>query len=188
MKYVIIFSMKNFIFLILSAAVTVYTLVYTSLGGFVGNEGALSKIGLVHPVLFVIWGFLTFSVLSFGIVLGYLKTKYKFYIILLLIAFVGIALTVFCDFDYDNRLQYTLHCVGSLSFSAVTGINIFFMFLLTKRYFLTAVSGAVLLGDLVLLLIFKETAFIELIPIITAYILFNINNCSKERVKLEVKR
>lgn len=187
MKYAIIFFMRRMIFLIISIAMTVYSLFYASLGGFAGNAGALSKIGLTHPLLFCTWGFCTFGVLAFGIILGFKKTKYKFYLILLIIALIGIILTVCFDFDYNKQTEYWLHCIGSLAFSASMGITVFLLLLLSKKYILTAICGVVLISDLVLLIIFKETAFIELYPIITGYILLNLNNYIKGRERLEIK-
>lgn len=174
--------MKKFIYPILCLISAIYSVCYAGIGGFRGNTGALSKIGLSHPVLFAVWGITTFAVLALGIIQGYRKTKYKFYIWLLGVSFIGILLTVSCDFDYDERVQYVLHCLGSLTFSAVMGITVFLLFLLSKSYILAAVSGVVLIADLVLLLIFKETAIIELTPIFTGYILMCIHNFKKEKI------
>ena len=62
------------------------------------------------------------------------------------------------------------------------GITVFLLFLLSKSYILAAISGVVLIADLVLLLIFKETAIIELMPIFTGYILMSIHNFKKEKI------
>ncbi len=174
--------MKKFIYPILCLISAIYSVCYAGIGGFRGNAGALSKIGLSHPFLFAVWGITTFAVLAFGIIQGYRKTKYKFYIWLLAVSFTGILLTVSCDFDYDERVQYVLHCLGSLTFSAVMGITVFLLFLLSKSYILAAISGVVLIADLVLLIIFKETAIIELMPIFTGYILMSIYNFKKEKI------
>ncbi len=179
--------MKKFINLFLCVVTAVYSLFYASLGGFRGNEGALSKIGLEHPVLFSVWGLLTCTALFSGIIIGFKGTKYKFHYPLICIAFAGMILTLCCDFDYDLRVQYWLHCIGSMTFSIVSGITVFTLFLLKKDYILTSFTGAILIADLVLLLIYKETAFIELMPIFAGYILLNIHNMRREKSLIEVK-
>ena len=69
--------MKKIICIALCIISAAYSFWYASLGGFSGNDGALSKIGLEHPVLFAIWGILTFAALSANIITGYMKTKYN---------------------------------------------------------------------------------------------------------------
>ncbi len=170
---------------ILSAA---YSLYYASLGGFKeGNSGALSKIGLSHPLLFIIWGALTFFALCCNITYGYSKTKYTFYRYLLILSEIGMILTLFFHFDYAERTQYFIHCTGSLTFSVVTGITVLLLFALSKKYVLSIICGAVLVSDFILLLIFKETALIELFPIFSGYIMLLIYNLRKERDPLEIK-
>lgn len=179
--------MKKLICLLSCLVATAFSLYYSSLGGFAGNKGALSKIGLTHPVLFFIWGILTLFALSYNLIIGFSKTKHKFYIILLIIASVGMIMTLSFDFDYNNHIQYTLHCIGSLTFSATMGITVFSLFLLTKKYILTIISGIILIGDLILLIIYKETAFIELMPIFAGYIMLSVNNCRREKKLVEIK-
>jgi hypothetical protein len=179
--------MKKTICVASSIVAIIYSLFYASFGGFVGNSGALSKIGLTHPILFCIWGILTYFALSFNITVGFMRTKYKLLSLLLIVSLVGMILTLTCDFDYSKHTQYILHCIGSLGFSAVTGITVFLLFLLTKKYILTIVSGAILITDLVLLIIFKETAIIELMPIFAGYIMLCIHNLTKEKTLVEVK-
>lgn len=179
--------MKKVICLALCIISSIYSIWYASFGGFVGNDGALSKIGLEHPILFIIWGILTFIALSVNIIVGFMETKYTFYIYLLIVAFIGLALTLIFDFDYNKMPDYYLHCGGSLTFSAVMGIIVFLLFLLRKRYILTLASGAILFGDLMLLIIFKETAIIELFPIFSGYILLCVNNFVKRRTPEFVK-
>lgn len=186
-KYDIINFMKKIFCLCLSFIAVAYSLFYASLGGFVGNDGALSKIGLTHPILFIIWGSVTCVALFFNLTVGYIKTKYKFYIPLLLIAFAGMVLTVTNDFDYSQKSEYILHCIGSLTFSVVMGITVFMLFLLSKDYILTAISGFILITDLIFLIIFKETAIIELAPIFAGCILLGIHNTRRERQTIEIK-
>lgn len=179
--------MKNIICVVSSIIAVIYSSIYASLGTLSGNSGALSKIGLVHPVLFAIWGVITYFALSYNITVGYSKTKYRFYISLLAVSLIGMLLTICFDFDYDKYNEYILHCVGSLAFSGVTGICVFLLFLLRKAYVLCAVSGAILITDLILLIIFKETALIELMPIFSGYIMLCILNLKKEKEFVEIK-
>lgn len=179
--------MKKTINLIIYITATVYSLIYASLGGFKGNEGALSKIGLEHPVLFSVWGALTCLALFSGIIIGFKSTKHKFHYPLIAIAFIGMILTLCCDFDYDLKMQYWLHCIGSMTFSIVSGATVFLLFLLKKDYILTAITGVILIIDLFLLLIYKETALIELMPIFAGYILLSIHNMRREKNLIEIK-
>lgn len=186
-NYAIINFMKKIFCLCLSFAAIVYSIYYATFGGFVGNSGALSKIGLTHPVLFIIWGMITCLALFYNLIVGYGKTKYKFYIPLLIIAFIGMVLTVTNDFDYSQRNDYLLHCIGSMTFSAVMGITVFLLFLLSKNYTFTIISGVILIGDLIFLIIFKETAIIELTPIFAGLIMLGIHNTRRERKAVEIK-
>lgn len=179
--------MKKIFCLCFSTIAVIYSLFYASFGGFSGNSGALSKIGLTHPVLFIIWGIITCLALFFNLIVGYMKTKYKFYIPLLLIAFIGMVLTVTNDFDYSDKTQYLLHCIGSMSFSIVMGITVFLLFLLSKNYIFAGISGLILTVDLIFLILFKETAIIELTPIFAGCILLGIHNFKGERKTVDIK-
>lgn len=161
------------------------TLYYITIGGVFGNSSALSKVGLDHPLLFAFWGFFTYFALSFNIYIGYSKTKYKFYLPLLFVTAIGMLLTLTCDFDYSKYSQYIAHCIGSLVFSAVSGILVFLLFLLKKEYRMSAITGLILIGDLIFLILFKETALIEIIPIFYGYIMLLINNLKKEMELVE---
>lgn len=163
----------------------IYTAFYLHFGGLFGNASALSKVGLDYPVCFAIWGVLTFTALSINITYAYINTKYYKLAFLLIISFVGMALTLSCDFDYSKHSEYLAHCIGSLAFSAVTGTLVFLLFLLTKRYIRASICAIILLVDLVLLLIFKETALIEIVPIFAGYILLLTYNFEKERILIE---
>lgn len=195
-KYGIIFfgeSMRNVILSACSAAVSAYTIWYMSLGDVTENSGALSKIGLDHPVLFAVWGAATYALLYSLIHTAYRKyTDYKFYHWLMAVSGVGMLLTLTCDFDYDKRLQWFLHCAGSLTFSAVTGITVFLFFLLCAKkdkifLVITFIVGAVLLGDTVFLIIFKETALIETVPIFIGYAVLNLTLYKKEAKALAAR-
>lgn len=179
--------MKKILCILPCIVAAVYSLVYASLGGFKGNSGALSKIGLEHPILFAVWGILTVLALSLNLIIGFAETKYKFYIILLAAALIGMILTLCFDFDYNKHNEYVLHCIGSLTFSAIMGITVFLLFLLTKNYLFTFISAGILILDLMLLIIFKETAFIELMPIFAGYIMLCIHNTQRKRETINVK-
>lgn len=166
-----------------AAAIAIY---YLTICGLKGNESALSTVGLEHHVIFTLWGITTYVALASNIAFAFSKTKYKFYIIFLIISAVGMALTLLCDFDYDNYPQYLAHCIGSLAFSSVMGINVFLSFLLTKKYVFAVISAVILITDLIMLLIFKETALIEIVPIFAGYIMLTINNLSKGKEKVGI--
>ena len=182
--------MKKTLSCILSAVATVYTIWYMHYGVPYENSGALSKIGLEHRILFAIWGVLTFSALAFAITLAYKKyLNTKVYIPLLAISGVGMILTLTNDFDFDKKVQYFLHCGGSLTFSAVTGITIFLLFFLNYKKdvlfkIFTYITAAVLIADLICLLIFKETGLIEALPIFAGYLLLDTVNFRREKVEL----
>lgn len=179
--------MKKFIYLLFPVFSVIYSLFYASLGGFRGNASAMSTIGLEHPILFSIWGTLTFISLSSNLIAAYRKTKYKFYIPFLVTALIGMILTLCFDFDYDKHTQYMLHCIGSLAFSSIMGITVFLLFLLSRKCISATISAVIMISDLILLLIFKETSFIELMPIFAGYILLSIYNLQEEKEKVEIK-
>lgn len=179
-------SIVNTAFMIVTV---VYTIWYMHFGVCYENSGALSKIGLSHPIYFAIWGAMTYFALATGIIIGYKRyCKTKVYIPLLAISGVGMILTLTCDFDFDKKVQYYLHCGGSLAFSAVMGFTIFLLFLLNyKKNSLfkafTYLSGGILIIDAICLLIFKETGLIEALPIFAGYILLTATNLRRERIE-----
>lgn len=181
--------MKKILAVTSSVTAFLYTVWYMHFGVPYENRGALSKIGLAHHNLFVVWGILTVVALGMNIIFAYQRyTKTKVYIPLLSVSFLGMVLTLCFDFDFDNKLDYYLHCAGSLAFSAVTGVTIFILFLLCcnqGRIFkvFTFITGAVLIVDLICLLIFKETGLIEALPIFAGYLLLGITNTRRNRIE-----
>ncbi len=178
--------MKKVIMIILSAFSAGYTVWYMSLGSLTENSGALSKTGLTHPLYFAFWGILVFSAIYVNLLYAYnnLPEKHKFQYFLCAFSAVGMALTLTCDFDYAKRAQYFLHCAGSLSFSALTGLCVFLIFLLNYRRgrlyaAFTYIIGSILIADLILLIIFKETALIEAVPVLFALTILPILNFTK---------
>lgn len=179
--------MKRFVSILtifIAVAITIY---YLHFAGIFGNSSALSTVGLSHPIWFALWGASTYFALYFNIHIAFSKTKYKFYILLMIISLIGMILTISCDFDYSNYNEYLAHCIGSLTFSSVTGVTIFCLFIVLKKYSYAIICAIVLITDLILLLIFKETALIETIPIFIGYILLTINNLEKEKEAIEIK-
>lgn len=170
-------------------ATTIYTIWYMHFGAPTQNAGALSKIGLTHPIYFAIWGVMTYTSLASGIIIGYKKhCKTKVYIPLLIVTGIGMALTLTCDFDFDKKVQYFLHCGGSLAFSVITGITIFTLFLLNYKKdnifkIFTYITALILIVDFVLLLIYKETGLIEALPIFAGYILLSTINLRREKIE-----
>ena len=76
---------------------------------------------------------------------------------------------------------------GSLAFSVLSGGAIFlcFLFSFKKGRFWQCVTvfwAALMIGDLILLLIYKETGLIEAMPVLTGVVLLNIAIYQKEKV------
>lgn len=180
---------KEAISLLLCIISTTYTIWYMHFAPPYKNAGALSKIGLEHPIYFAIWGVLTYFALALALGIAYKKyTGTKAYIPLLVVSGVGMILTLTNDFDFDKKVQYYLHCTGSLMFSAVTGITVFLLFLICFKKGVmfkafTVASGMILIGDLVCLLIFKETGLIEALPIFAGYIMLTAVNLRREKIE-----
>ena len=184
--------MKKTVSYCLCLAATIYTVWYMHFGVPYKNSGALSKIGIEHKALFVIWGVLTFTALAYSAAIAYIRyLKTKIYIPLLIAAGIGMSLTLAFDFDYDIIPDYYLHCSGSLAFSVIMGTTLFILFLLNYKRasvfkLLTFITAAILLIDLLLLIIFKENALIEALPIFAAYIMLSVVNARRD--KIEIKR
>lgn len=174
----------------LSLITAVYTIWYMHFGNPVKNSGALSKIGLEHHSLFVIWGILTYLSLSLALIIAYRKfTETKVYIPLLCISGAGMIMTLCFDFVYDDKFSYFMHCIGSLTFSAASGITVFLLFLLSFKKSLmfkvfTCITGVILVVDLICLFIFKETGLIEALPIFAGYIMLMITNFRREKIEI----
>lgn len=181
--------MKRWITPILSVVTIFYTVWYMHFGVPYKNDGALSTIGLSHHNAFVVWGVLTMLTFGVGIIIAYKSTlKTRIYIPMLLVSVLGMTLTLCFDFDYDIKPDYYFHCVGSLLFSVVTGVVIFVLFLLNYKRnamfkIFTYLTAVILLVDFVLLLIYKETGFIEIVPVFAGYIMLSLTNFRRERVE-----
>lgn len=175
--------MKNAVLIIISAAAFIFTLWYMQLGSLTDNSGALSKTGLIHPFYFTVWGCLTFSGIYGNLIFSYkaFLKKYRFQYFFCFISAIGMILTLTCDFDYSKQTEYLLHCCGSLVFSISTGVCVFLLFILnyTKSKIFagfTYIIGGILITDLILLIIFKENALIEAVPVIFALIILPVLN------------
>lgn len=165
--------MKLIINIILSICAISYTVYFMSLNDLTTNNGALSKTGISHPVLFFVWGILVYTALYTNIFS--LADKFhkitNLHIILAVASFIGMLMTLIFKFDYSLKMQYLLHCSGSLIFSVFTGIEVFitYMYGFKKNTFnavLTVIIALILITDLILLIIFKQNALIEGLPII----------------------
>lgn len=172
---------KRIAITVLSAFAIFYTLWYMHFGELTTNAGALSKSGLRHPVFFAAWGLLTYTALYANIIFlnKILYPKARLHYAFAAAALLGIILTVTCRFDYSLPVQYYLHCTGSLCFSGLTGFSVFLIYIRSYKkslFFkiLSFIIGLLLITDLILLLIYKETALIEAIPIIFGLIIMPI--------------
>lgn len=187
--------MKIILNSLLSFCAIIYTLFYMSLNEITTNEGALSKTGLKHPVLFFIWGILVFAAI-YSNIFSLSKIFFKItdlHIILAAASFVGMIFTLFFKFDYFLKVQYIMHCSGSLIFSVCTGIEVFITYLYgakknTFNTVLTVIIAVILITDLILLIIFKQNALIEAVPVIFALIAMPVtlvyNTIKKESKEL----
>ena len=172
--------------ILLLAVSCVYTIWYMQLGDIFKNSGALSTIGLDHPVLFAVWGILAQGAMLLNIGTMYKRAGIhkKFYKVLLALSTLGMAMTLLFPFDYDMRLYYFLHCTGAFLFTGTNGAAILIYFLLRRRehpafWALFGCGCAVLSASVILLLITKETAFNETLPQFGAFLLFAANNATK---------
>ena len=181
--------MKKTLICTLSFAAAAYTVWFMHFGSLTENSGALSKTGLHHPILFAVWGTLTFFALFANGIYIYNRGSKKFkafFIALCTVSFIGMVLTLCFKFDYDLRIQYYLHCAGSLAFSASSGAAVFLVinFKKNKLYAaLTVVIGIILSADLIFLIIFQERALIEGVPVIFALISMPIVILSERKAK-----
>lgn len=182
--------MKRFITPIMSLITMAYTVWYMHYGIPYENSGALSKIGLSHHFEFVVWGVLTMLTLGVGIVICFKRyCKTRAYIPLLIVSSIGMALTLCFDFDYDIKPDYYFHCVGSLLFSVVMGATIFILFLLCynkSKLFeaFTYITSFILLADLVLLIAYKETGLIEVVPIFAGFIMLSAATLRRDKIAI----
>ena len=173
--------MRKAIGIITVITAVIITVYYLTICGIRGNESALSTVGLEHHTIFTLWGISTYIALATNISITFLKTKYKFYIMLLFLSAIGMVLTLTCDFDYNKYPQYL-----ALAFSVIMGINVFLSFFLTKKNLFALISAVILVLDLIMLIIFKETALIEIVPIFAGYIMLTINNLKEGKEKVGV--
>lgn len=182
--------MKLIINALLSVLAIAYTVYFMSLNELTTNDGALSKTGIIHPVLFFIWGILVYAALYANIfsLANIFHKITEFHIILAIASFAGIILTLVFKFEYSLKVQYFLHCSGSLIFSACTGIAVFVTYLygFKKSIFnaaFTVIIGLILLTDLILLIVFKQNALIEGVPIIFALAVMPVTQALSTRQK-----
>lgn len=175
--------MKKLIYTSISVLSIMLTLWLMHYGSLTENSGALSKTGLVHPIAFAIWCAAVYSALHLNILYGLKKINRNntYFYVLSAAAGIGMLLTAVCDFDYSLKVQYYLHCAGSLSFSAISGVMVFLLLLFQKNKskfhrVTTIIIGTILTGDFILLLIFQENALIEAVPVIFGLIILPIFN------------
>ena len=175
--------MRKILWITTSVFAVIFTIWYMHFGSLTQNSGALSVTGLSHPVYFTIWGVLTFCGIYGNLLYAYKKLLPNHYLqyIFFVVSALGMILTLSCDFDYTKEIQYILHCCGSLLFSVSTGTCVFLLFFLNYKRskmfsVFTFIIGSILIIDLILLLIFKETALIEAVPVLFGLIILPVLN------------
>lgn len=162
----------------------VYTYWYLSFSNPFKSYGALSIIGLTHPVLFAVWGLLTETALYINIELAYRKTGYRSKCgrLLLNLAVTSIFITIFVPFDFERIFQYIIHCYGAISFIIYNGaamLVLFFKYYRQKPFFILAcITAVVLLTTLLLFLIIGESGVLECAPMLLSFIILFIFNTS----------
>lgn len=170
--------------LLLMAIAAGYTCWYLSFSNPLKSEGALSIIGLSHPVLFALWGFFAECALYVNIEGAYRRTGYqnKWGRLLLNLAILSILITVFVPFDFQQMIQYIIHCYGAISFIVYNGVAmliLFFKFYRQKSFLIMAcISTAILLITLLLFLIIGESGILETVPMLLCFLILCIVNTS----------
>ncbi len=140
--------MKKIWISLISALYCGFTLGYMHFADPRTNAGALSTIGLDHPVLFALWGAGTYGVLYLLLYTMYNKQKRRGLCHgLVLPAGVGMALTVCCPFDFERHTLWLLHCIGSLAFfRAQRGSDLSVLFVFIQKRAILAVRHGILGG------------------------------------------
>lgn len=165
---------------------TVYTFWYMFLSDPLQSYGALSYIGLSHPILFATWGFLVESTLLLNIGRMFLKFDYnnKYAKILLLLGLISIIITICVPFNYDNKLKFVIHCYGAISFTIYNGVSMIFLFVQkrkAKKIFLPTafIVGIVMLLTLGALIAFGESGVLEVLPMLASFVILSVVNYTK---------
>ncbi|MBQ9228013.1 MAG: hypothetical protein IJ168_04190 [Eubacterium sp.] len=173
----------------LSLIAVIYTVWYMHFDKPWTNDGALSTIGLTHRWLFTLWGLLTLSALSLGVIAAF-RTYHqtRLYIPLLAVSAAGMVLTLSCRFAYRYHTEYILHCIGSLTFSVTMSVTVFLVFLLGwKKHFIfrlfAVLTAVITLTDTVFLITVQETGLIETVPIFAGYLMLGAVNRRSDKLE-----
>lgn len=160
-----------------------YTVWYLHFGNPAEAQGALSTIGLKHPVLFALWGAVTEAALFLNIRRMYVSCKYKnrWASAMLVLAALSILTTVLVPYEYRNLFFYITHCAGAISFVIYNGAALLILFVKYNRksavfrvtMYLTI---TVLLSTLVLFAALGESGLLETIPLFLAYVIVSLVN------------
>lgn len=186
-------AQKNFIKLIETPWICVtllfgcvgYTCWYLGFGDPTTASGALSTIGLRHPLLFSIWGVLTACALLLNIARMYWRFRYKnrYSIYLLGLGLVSMAITLLVPFNAHNMFQYLLHCYGAISYIIYNAVAMIILFVKFYRkpslLFLAGLTTTVLLTTLGLFLVLGESGILEVVPMAFSFIVLLFVNETK---------
>lgn len=171
-----------------------YTAWYMMLSDPLEGYGALSYIGLEHPVLFSICGLLTEFALLLNVGKMFLKFGYrnKYATALLMLGILSMIITICVPFNYDNKFQFVVHCYGAISFIVYNGSSMIFFFIqnrkIKKLFLATAiVIGAIMLITLVLFATIGESGALEVTPLIVSFAILFVANYTKMYEPLHVK-
>lgn len=176
-------------------ACTAYTVWYMFLSDPLQSYGALSYIGLKHPILFSVWGFLVESALMLNIGRMFLKFNYRnsYALFLLLLGLVSIIITIWVPFNYNDKIKFFVHCYGAISFTIYHGVSMIFLFVQKRRikkiFLPTAfIIGIIMLMTLGALIAFGESGILEVSPMLASFLILALVNYTKifEPVKVTV--
>lgn len=162
-----------------------YTYWYLGFSNPLESYGALSIIGLSHPILFLLWGVFTETALYINIEIAYRRAGYqnRWARWLLNLAVSSILITVFVPFDFQQIVQYVIHCYGAISFILYNGVAMLILFVKFQRLrgylAMACASGVILISTLVLFLTVGESGVLEATPMILSFLILSIVNNAK---------
>ena len=191
--------LDNKILCILSMIISiVFTFWYMHFSNPLYYYGALSVIGLSHPVLFKIWGAFTEAAMIYNIIQMYYKYHYNnnWAKGLLFLGLTSIIITVNVPYVFDNTFKYITHCYGAVSFiiyNAAAMLIIFIKHYKKSKGFkaMTIITFSILIIVLTLFIIIGESGILEVTPMILSFIIMLLINftdiCKIEEIKAKEK-
>lgn len=182
---------KEKIFKYTAMLLLIGSFIYFTVYGFLRNpflpSGTASEIGLEYPTAFKFWGFTTSLALSVNLIYTYTHMPFK-YKKAMIAGYVCMALGVVClmtcvhiPSTREPGLQMYAHwstaLLFALFFAAAIVLHLLFPAKPNKKYKITLICFAALLGAIVIALIAAgKNGFIESLPMWAAYIIIFLDN------------